>query len=288
MSKRDTDTAEIDAGAPPAPPIRALRARALEALACGEIDRVLAPELAPGLLTNGRLSVRVCTVLATLPLTLEQFVRLEALGAPLSPFACAILLHWQSLSMRRAPFAEPLLLALAARTDDAVHAGFLTNMLVSVVRAGSMVIPPAVIATVSTQCNRTLAWASASLMVKQFTDAMVGYTLVAAGRDVTRELPMCFLDHLDHVDASPGYDGLQAMVRHHEAVGQPMTWLRPACRRMLRTKTDWLVAKLNLCGRGLVTRDWIEELSAECENLRGDELYRAAVVLQTLRALVNN
>jgi hypothetical protein len=120
--------------------------------------------------------------------------------------------------------------------------------------------------------------------VADFTLEMAGLSLIAGDTDCTLNLPDCFLRCAKDMQISE--NALNAMVLHHQKVGGVMTWLEKACRRLSATHTSWLISKLRMYGRGLVTPEWVAAVTRRMLEQCGDDLFATTLVLQTLRALL--
>lgn len=280
MEKRNAETAELDASAAKQPALCNNRENVLEALSRGQFAGALCTKRS----VSGLSLDSMLAVISTLPLTLEQFQQFEAAGDPLSLRDSEQLLRWQCMSLRRAPFSEPVLLDLVARIGVDPHPTHESNILVLALRAGSITLPASVRDAIAARCEQTLVWRTVRAMVRDFTFDMAGFKLVAGATDCTHTLPDCFLRCAG--DAPLGENALNAMVAHHQRVGGTMAWLEPACRKLASSHTSWLISKLQMYGRGLVTPEWVAAISRRTFKQNGDDLFAATLVLQTLRALL--
>lgn len=282
MEKRNAETAELDASVAKHPAICNNYDIVLEELSAGNIEGLLAMKSRSSIRGYDTFTDGVFAILATLPLTLEQFQRLEAIFGPIPVRDVERLLCWQCMSLRRAPFSEPVLLELVSRIGP--HSTHESNILVLALRAGSIVLPASVRDAIAARCEQTLVWRTVRVMVRDFTLDMAGFKLIAGAIDCTHTLPDCFLRCAD--DVLLGENALNAMVVHHQRVGGTMAWLEPACRKLASTHTSWLISKLQMYGRGLVTPEWVAAATRHMLGRHSDDLFAATLVLQTLRALL--
>lgn len=281
MNKRSADMADFDASVAKQSALCDKYYAVLDELSAGNIEALLAMESWTPVIDDCARVFGIYAILSTMPLTLEQFQRLEANIAPIPAREIGSLLRWQCMSLRRAPFSEQLLLHLVARADTTGHE---SNLLVMALRAGPIVLPVSVRDAIAVQCNHTLTWLTIPIMVTDFTLEMAGFKLIAGDTDCTRDLPYCFLRCARHYRITE--NALNAMVLHHQKVGGAMTWLEKACRRLSTTHTSWLISKLQMYGRGLVTPEWVAAATRHTFEQNGDDLFAATLVLQTLRALL--
>lgn len=282
MDKRTADVAELDASIEKRLSIIDNRDVVLEELSAGNIEGFLAMEVRSSIISLTHVTDTVLTVLSTLPLTLDQFQRFEANFGPVPAHEISSLLRWQLLSPC-APFSEQLLLHLVSRfTADPRSKE--RNLLVLALRAGPNVLPASVFDAIAAKCGFTLVWPTIAEMVAEFTPEMAGYVLIVDDLDCTVILHRLFLQYSKRMQISE--NALNAMALHHNLkVNARMTWLEKACRRLSTTHTSWLISKLRMHGRGLVTPEWVAAATRRMLTQRGADLFATTLVLQTLRAL---
>lgn len=283
MDKRTADVAELSASVAKHPAIINNRDVVLEELSAGNIEGLLAMEARSSIISLTTVTDTVLTVLSTLPLTLDQFQRFEANFGPVPAREISSLLRWQLMSPR-ASFSEQLLLHLVSRFTADPHPKE-RNLLVLALRAGPNVLPASVCGAIAAKCGFTLVWCTIAEMVAEFTPEMAGYVLIADQLDCTMILPSLFLRYSKRMQISE--NALNAMVlHHHQKFSTRMPWLEKACRRLSTTHTSWLISKLRMYGRGLVTPEWVAAATRRMLTQRGADLFATTLVLQTLRALL--
>jgi len=256
LEKRDATRAGFVPPVPrtlPRPPVYDLPLTTLPAallmLSHGNLEKIMTTRCLTLLFSEEPHHERVRLLLATLPLSFDDFLRINAIHK-FGPDAIAQLFKSQCFPPGpRAPFSDDLIMYLVEQIDPAWRDPDTTgNMLAVALCAPPGVFSEPVMSLIAERANRVVCWDSAVGLARSFCTRHAGHQIYVGGDNVTQTVPnMLATGMIDYLHVRT--ETLDAVFAHNMAMKGTGDWICDVALLVITgegraVEFEWLLAAL--------------------------------------------